>query len=213
MSRRKRSILMSVMTMMLCLTLVAGGTYALFTDEASLSTHLEAGKLDITLKRTYLESMVLNDSTGFLDEVTDNRIIDFSNTSPENVFGITDETLIVPCTSFTATMQIENHSDVAFGYWVEVKLDTKASDLTSDILARQLIIRIDLGGGVYYEQKLSDGLTVGEGTYIDVLAIGETDEFKVTMTFIDDSSVNNSAMNKNVDFDIVVHAVQVVSES
>ena len=212
MSRRKRSILMSVMTMMLCLTLVAGGTYALFTDEASLSTHLEAGKLDITLKRTYLESMVLNDSTGFLDEVTDNRIIDFSNTSPENVFGITDETLIVPCTSFTATMQIENHSDVAFGYWVEVKLDTKASDLTSDILARQLIIRIDLGGGVYYEQKLSDGLTVGEGTYIDVLAIGETDEFKVTMTFIDDSSVNNSAMNKNVDFDIVVHAVQVVSE-
>lgn len=212
MSRRKRSILMSVMTMMLCLTLVAGGTYALFTDEASLSTHLEAGKLDITLKRTYLESKVLNDSTGFLDDVTDNRIIDFSHTSPENVFGVTNETLIVPCTSFTATMQIENHSDVAFGYWVEVKLDTKASDLTSDILARQLMIRIDLGEGVYYEQKLSDGLTVGEGTYIDVLAIGETDEFKVTMTFIDDSSINNSAMNKNVDFDIVVHAVQVVSE-
>ena len=73
MTKKKRTILLSVMTAVLCLALVAGGTYALFSDQVTLTNHLEAGKLDITLTRTYLKTKSLNSQTGYLDEIEKER--------------------------------------------------------------------------------------------------------------------------------------------
>jgi len=60
---KKRSVLLSVMTLVLCLALVAGGTYALFSDQVTLTNHLEAGTLDITLTRTKLVTKSLDNET------------------------------------------------------------------------------------------------------------------------------------------------------
>ena len=107
MSVKKRSVLLSVMTLVLCLALMAAGTYALFSDYVVLDNHLVAGTMDITLKRSSLVTKSLDTSTGFLVDTENTELIDFSKpwdpTKPElknkNIFDITDETLIVPATN------------------------------------------------------------------------------------------------------------------
>lgn len=209
MTKRKRSLLMSVMTLMLCLALVAGGTYALFTDAVRLTTHLQAGELDITLKRISLESKVLADD-GFLDTKFSEEVVNFTNPTTRNVFDITDETLIVPMCYYIATMQIENHSDVAFGYWIEIDLGSRDAEF-----AKQLEVVVQASNGDKIVQRLSieEKMLGSETKPVAILPIGGSDIFKITVTFVDDrddkSIVNNDAMNQNVYFDVIVHAVQV----
>ena len=209
MTKRKRSLLMSVMTLMLCLALVAGGTYALFTDAVRLTTHLQAGELDITLKRISLESKVLADD-GFLDTKFSEEVVNFTNPTTRNVFDITDETLVVPMCYYIATMQIENHSDVAFGYWIEIDLGSRDAEF-----AKQLEVVVQASNGDKIVQRLSieEKMLGSETKPVAILPIGGSDIFKITVTFVDDrddkSIVNNDAMNQNVYFDVIVHAVQV----
>ena len=200
---------MSVMTLMLCLALVAGGTYALFTDAVRLTTHLQAGELDITLKRISLESKVLADD-GFLDTKFSEEVVNFTNPTTRNVFDITDETLVVPMCYYIATMQIENHSDVAFGYWIEIDLGSRDAEF-----AKQLEVVVQASNGDKIVQRLSieEKMLGSETKPVAILPIGGSDIFKITVTFVDDrddkSIVNNDAMNQNVYFDVIVHAVQV----
>ena len=58
MTKRKRSVLLSILTLVLCLSVVAAGTYALFTDDVTFEEHLNAGSLDITLIRNGEEIVV-----------------------------------------------------------------------------------------------------------------------------------------------------------
>lgn len=212
MTKRKRSILMAFVTMMLCFALVAGGSYALFTDQVELETHLYSGELDISLWRIDLQSKVLDPSTGFLTDRQNDEDVNFSSATSRNVFDIDDSTLIVPRCSYTATMQIENHSDVAFGYWVEIKLDSKTTTNYID-LAKQLEVTVDAGPGHTVTKRLIDGLELGSRALpIDILPVNGIDNFKVSVTFVDDDSVNNDAMNQDLEFDVFVHAVQITEK-
>ena len=200
---------MSVMTLMLCLAMIAGGTYALFTDSVILTTHLEAGNLDITLHRTHLESTILNEDTGFLVGYGTDEPVNYTNFNSRNVFDIQEGDLIVPGSTYTATMHIQNGSKVAFGYWVEIVINDADPEL-----AKQLQIKVITDDGKYTEHRLNAGSTLGSEQYpIAVLAIGGEDFFDISVTFVDDridnSIVNNDAMNQDVYFDVIVHAVQV----
>lgn len=196
---------MSCVTVMLCLALVAGGTYALFSDQVTLTTHLKAGTLDITLIRTNLETRVLDNSTGFLVGTTDSEAVDFSRPNNRNVFDIEEGHKIVPGCSYDATLEIRNNTDVAFAYWVEV-INRNAEDIP---LADQLMITVTMDDAEFY-QKLSVGLFVGsEAKPIGILMKGKSDSFNVKLEFLD-LPTNNSAKNQSLDFDIVVHAVQVL---
>ena len=46
--------------------------------------------------------------------------VNFTESNNKNVFGLEPNEKIVPGSEFVATMQIENNSDVAFGYWVKI---------------------------------------------------------------------------------------------
>ena len=220
MTKTKRSILLAVLTMMLALALVVGGTYALFTDEVPLTNHLVAGKMDITLIRTNLKTTALDRTTGFLvdEEVTDPK--DFSLPTTDNVFGITTETLIVPQCKYVAEMQILNTetpenlvsiSHVAYAYWIEIVFNN-AEDLD---LADQLIISVvtkDTDPTVPTEPiYLSQGLKVGSAAEpIGVLALGDSETFTVSVEFESlPEGLNNTAKGQSLDFDLIVHAVQV----
>ena len=90
MTRRNRSVLLSVLVLVLCLALIAGGSYALFTDEITLDQHLQAGTLKATLIRTELVKTEL-DGNGFLtsnEDEPDKRHINFTEATTENAFGI-----------------------------------------------------------------------------------------------------------------------------
>ena len=209
---KKRSVLLSVLTLVLCLSLVASGTYALFSDQVTLKNHLQAGTLDITLIRTNLKTLSLDDATGFLVNTENPEDVDFSAPTDRNVFDITDETLVVPGCVYSAEMAISNNTDVAFGYWLEIVFEDDV-DLT---LAEQLkitVTTVDTAKSVSGMLNVTHGLIGSEASPIGILAKNADPAlFTVTVEFANlDHSVNNNAKLSSFDFDLVVHAVQVTT--
>ena len=202
---------MAVITLVLCLALIAGGTYALFTDEVALKNHLQAGTLDITLYRTHLVTKSLDPATGFLVNTEDPEDINFSDKTDRNVFDLTSETLIAPACMYSAEMQITNNSDVAFGYWLQILFD----DAADYALADQLKVTVTTPTkGTISVGSLSEtaGLIGAEGSPIEILAKTGVTYFTITVEFEDlDHSVNNNAKSQALDFDVVVHAVQITT--
>lgn len=211
MTKKKRSVLLSVMTLALCLALIASGMYALFSDEVRLTNHLQAGKLDITLTRKSLTTKSIDPATGSLADTEQIKDVDFSNPTNKNVFDITDDTLIVPGSFYSAVMQISNNSDVAFGYWIEIVFDGTV-DLT---LAKQLKITVSTSDGeksISTTLDKSKGLIGEETDPIEILATSGSALFTISVEFTDLGLDNDLAQNKSFEFDVIVHAVQIASE-
>ena len=203
MVKRSRAVLIALLTIALCFSLIAAGTYALYTDSVNLTTHLVSGSMDITLKRTNLTTKTLSDA-GYLATNEYPADVDFSNTTDRNVFEVTDETLIAPGCSFDAEMTLSNASDVAFVWWIEIRYD----DSENLALADQLKVTVT-AAGTPSEALLSAGLTIGSETMpVGTLAKGGSSVFNVKVEFIDNDAVNNDAQGQQVDFDLIVHAVQ-----
>ena len=221
-TNRKRTLLVSVSIILLCMTIIVGMTWALFTDTVTVENHLQAGDLNITLERTKLETYSIDANTGYLVSTTNDDVVNFSNPTGKNVFDLTTGSKIVPCSSYTATMKISNdtaigsgnaqNSDVAYDYWLEIKLDVNgltAEQIEALKLDEQLKITVD--SEELTEPKaalLSEGLTVGSSiSPIGTLTLGDSDEFTVKMEFVD-SSNNNAAKAQELTFDLIVYAVQ-----
>ena len=201
----RRALIVSSAIILLGLTIIAGMTLALFTDEEVVSNHLRAGDLNITLERTKLTSTYLT-NRGFLETVVDDDVKDFTNDVRENVFAL-NGAVIVPQSKYTAEMKITNNSDVAesnvaFAYWVEIVY----TGVDGVELAEQIEVTVNTDNS----NILSKDLMVGsESEPIGVLAVGESGEFSVTIEFLDlASAINNKAQGDEVTFDLVVHAVQ-----
>ncbi len=213
-TNRKRALLVSSSVILLCMAIIIGTTFALFTDTQTVKNHLQAGDLTISLKRTELLKTTLN-ADGYLvtPDEPDKTVVNFSNPTDENVFGIGDNEKIVPGTKYIAKMELENNSDVAFGYWIEIVCTDKTN---GEDLAKQLKVTVDTG-----EAKTSfvnDGLLVGSSdSYVGEISVGRSQSFTVTVEFVDEGvslengvlgSENNAAKSENVDFDLIVYAVQ-----
>lgn len=228
---KKRALLVSGAIILLCMCIIVGMTYALFTDTQTVTNHLKAGDMKITLKRVELTKKTLN-SSGYLAETQVQKAtdapVDFTNPTDENVFDLTTVNgevteLIVPGSKFVAKMQIENHSDVAFGYWIEIVCTDKT---TGADLAEQLKVTVVSEKGTSNTVSIGDGLVVGgAGNYVDKVGIdsaSNVSNFTVTVEFKDEgfkfengvlSSVNNGAKSENLNFDLIVYAVQLTSAS
>ena len=219
MTPQRRRLLLSIMLIMLSVSIIAGGTYALFSDQVTLTNHLQAGTLDITLTRTNLKTKTLDPDTGFLVENENTKHIDFSkpadpndpNAENKNVFDMVEGDLIVPGCKYSAEMQISNNSDVAFGYWLKIVFDDTV-DLT---LADQILITVttaDQSKSISKMLSASKGLIGAEDNPIEILAKTGSALFTVSNEFCDlDHSVNNNAKSKSFSFDLEVHAVQITN--
>lgn len=210
-TNRKRTLLVSSAVILLCMTIIVGMTFALFTDTQKVSNHLQAGDLSITLKRTELTKTTLNATGKLVTSDPDTTVVNFSNPTDENVFGIVEGEKIVPGTKYEASMRIENHSDVAFGYWIEIVCTDKTN---GEDLAKQLKVTVNTGSDA--SAFVNDGLTVkgANDGYLGELIIGASADFTVTVEFLDsfieenDIDHNDLAQGENLSFDLVVHAVQ-----
>lgn len=211
--KKLRTLLMCTLSIMLCMATVVVGTYALFTDKVTLNNHLQAGTLEISLVRTKLTKTELT-ADGYLEtsELPDEgNGKDFSstNTTTENVFGITDGTLVVPGSSYQADLKLTNGGSVAFTYLVELKIIEGGSTALAD----QLIITAGKSEAAATPKKLSD---VANGLIFDGELAAPTPEtntavnFFVKVEFVNDTETdaNNKAKNGEVKFDIVVSAFQ-----
>ena len=205
MIKKRRSVLMSLLTLMLCMALLASGTYALFSDQVTLSTHLHAGDLDITLIRTHLVAKTLDNATGYLMNKVNPEDVDFSRPTTRNVFDLSESDKIVPGCKYTATLELINNTDVAFAYWIEI-VPTGEDGVA---LADQLEITVQLDSSSHSD-IVRHGLIVGSASQpIGILAKTDSGSFDVTLEFLDLIN-NNDAKKQNYSFDLVVHAVQVL---
>ena len=228
-ANRKRTVLISTAIILLCMTIIVGMTWALFTDTRSVSNHLQAGDMSITLKRIELTKTMLDGSGYLVTPDPDKTVIDFTENDPtttddDNVFGIAEGEKIVPGTKYVAVMKIENHSDVAFGYWIEIKCSDASKQ---EDLAKQLKVTVTTDSDSF--AYVADDLIVKpDKGYIEAVVVRpdnaeETDDtgvayFTVTVEFVDLgynpddlSSENNAAKNDTVDFDLIVNAVQLTT--
>ena len=202
MTKRMRSIQLALITVLLCITMIAGGTYALFSDQVKLSNHLSAGNLKVSLYRTNLVTKTLDTTTGYLVDGGDDSTVDFTN-STDNVFGIANGTALVPESSYDATMMIKNEGSVAFAYWIEIVFDD-SDDLA---FADQITITVTIGGK-NLSVALSEGLTIGsESAPIGKVTVNASQSFNVKAVF-ENLATNNDAKGQEVSFDLIVHAVQ-----
>lgn len=225
MNKSRRSLLVACSVILVCLAVIVGSTFALFTDTVQVRHHLKAGKLDITLIRTNLKTTTLDNTTGYLVDKENPQDVDFSNTTvsdTKNIFDITDDLIVVPDTAFEAEMLIGNNigtsevdghaSNVAYAYWIDIIFDSE----TSAKLAEQLKVTVTTANGSIDGKYLNEeGLSVGsQNAPVGTLAIGSSSYFTVKVEFVDDFDTdiefdNNNAMDEEVKFDLVVNAVQV----
>ena len=217
--KKKRVLLVSCSVILLCMSIIVGMTYALFTDSVSVNNHLKAGNLDITLTRTNLEYSVLNeDGELAVTEVTDDY--NFTASTNENVFGIDAKDIrIVPGSYFDADMEIANNGNVAFTYSVGISL---IGD--SNALAEQLQVTVTHPDGTTTTKKLSDlagGLSIATGK---MKVTDASQSFSVKVDFIDDVVANANltdgetpmdndlAQTQSAVFDLIVTAVQATTQ-
>ena len=211
MAKRMHIILVAVVTMLLCAAMIVTGTYALFTDSYMATTHLKAGTMKIRMVRTKLVSY-----TGYGDPVTNNDQLIYAGIeedetlATENIFGLGDENdLLVPTSQYTATIQLENKSDVAFNYYIQIQ------HRASNDFAHQAKITVDVtpenaedAATSETTYSLADSFFVGSTEKpIAQVTVGGASTFSVSILFPDVEG-NNKAQGLNADFDLTVYAVQ-----
>ena len=208
MSKSKVKILLTagviIVMIILCAVMIVGGTYAIWSDSAKVENHLTAGTLKVKLERISLTKTYLDNETGYLvTNGPDTTIVNFTNTSTANtnVFGINSDEKVVPCSEYEAKLRLTNNGDVAFTYDVIIKLIT-----TSNALAKQLRVYINGEDKGTLDEYAVDGKAV-----IATQTLEKNDsakEFTVKIQFINDNNINNDAQNQEVNFDLLVNAVQ-----
>ncbi|MBO6263555.1 MAG: hypothetical protein J6N93_04695 [Clostridia bacterium] len=217
--RRSKTIVVALAVIVLCMSLIVGGTFALFTDKVTVNNHLQAGTLKITLIRTAHSYKALDDkgylaTTSVAEEEKNVNDDDFVN-----VFDLPDGALIAPQSVLSATFEIRNNDTVAFDYTVAliVKDSTGATLEIADFteLNKQLTLELtDASGNTTARngdtENAANGITVNGANVVEV---GGKETFTVKLTFIDDTEINNLAQGQNVYFDIVVSATQVTERT
>lgn len=186
----------------LCIALLIGGTYALFSDRIEVENHLQAGTLKIKLERTSLTKTCLDETTGYLNTLTNTSTVDFTNQTTENVFGIGTNELVVPGSSYEAQMKITNNGSVAFTYDIKLSL----LSVQTNALASQMKVYIDGVDKGYLSQLAQANSQV-------IIATGTMTKADVAKTFtikivFENLSTNNDAQNQDVSFDLIVAATQ-----
>ena len=216
MTKAKRILLISCSVILLCMSIISGMTYALFTEEINVKNHLQAGNLDVTLTRTNLTYAML-DTEGYLTEMTDGSALSLTTSTDENVFGLTDDAVIVPGSYFDAELTLTNDGNVAFEYGV--KLVILSTDVDKD-LADQIVVTITgTDGAVVVDKKPISEMTSKDAILVGKMgrnAAGATAEkhiFNVKVEFLDDvtnnlAKPNNDVMKQSIAFDLIVEAVQ-----
>ena len=221
MTRRTKTLLISTMTLMLCIMLISAATFALYSQETRITNHLEAGKLELQLWRVGVAQHTLNDA-GYLETVTrgqgettpsGNAVYqNFSGSVNDNFFGLTDQDLksLVPGAWYETTLKLVNNGDVAFTFSINIVAIQASSALQEQVTVS--IIPCDENGnaiGNATSKTLSE-LVANSVAVTQVMDATATEQYvKVKIAFSDKiSEIDENGVN----FDLLVKADQLVSK-
>lgn len=205
MGKRRRALLLASMSIMFCVAVLVAGTFALFSDRATITNHLEAGTLKVKLVRTKLECNRL-DTDGIAKAVAaDTTEKDFTSASTDNVFGMSGSELIAPSSSYKATMYIANNGGtVAFDYKVKIVIGASDSQLAEQI---KVIVNGDTENAKYLSDYVAGNDYVVKSGLVKTDGSLNGEEFSVKLVF-ENRSDNNAAQAKQARFDMIVEATQ-----
>ena len=115
----KKALFASCMSMLLCVSMLVGSTFAWFTDTASTGMNkIMAGKLDVEL--------YMHDGTGYVNISKEEKpIFGTGSIAQDN----NAETLWEPGKTQVAYLMIKNEGNLALKYRVDVKVENVAKDL------------------------------------------------------------------------------------
>ena len=200
--KKYRRLLLSCLTILMCISALVALAYILFTDNIKLVNHLNAGDLEVTLTRTNLTGKVFGPD-GQLRDYSNNAHIDFSNPNDDNLFDLYKDAYIVPGVEYKAEMLVTNNCSAAFGYYIEIIV----SEDSSPELCEQLYITITAGDR-QVSGTLADLYLGAETDFISVIESNGSSTFDIEIIFKDNDN-SNAIMDKTVYFDLVVNAVQI----
>lgn len=154
---KKKVLLTSILTIALCLTLIVGSTYALFTSGNSVNVAITAGKLEVIATIEDLTTRSLEDTAN-----TFPRSGDFSNGGyAQLVTGKDNKELeiayMTPGDAVKFNINVENNSNVALKYRV-IATSTSTSSVN---LADALKITAKVNGTTYTLDKDNDTFNSG----------------------------------------------------
>lgn len=211
-----RTLLIASVMIMLCAATIVGGTYAMWSSNIKVTTHLVAGSLDVQLKRTYLEKYSLKNKMYMATEVSSDTV-DFTTPTSASVFGIDDDELVVPTTHYAARLELSYNGDFAIDYTINIVV----SNESDKNLAKQLKVYIGKdgnNGSVVYDNGrylANDVVENGEGTTSFLtynvengVLVGSTKKTHFWIKIELPRDASNLAQSQEVYFDLCVTATQ-----
>lgn len=218
MTKKTKTLLLSTMTLMLCVLLISTATFALYSQRTTISNHLEAGSLTVGLWRTGIKQNTLNDQ-GYLEEIS--RVSgektpsgkdvwqDFTGGVNDNFFGLTEENLeaVVPGTWFESTLKIANGGDVAFRYDVTFEGVNGTEDLLREIDV--IVTPCDENGNATGKPLTKTMYALSkDGQTISYLMEKDATEQYLTVRVAFRQSITTQLDEGGVSFDLVIVATQ-----
>lgn len=207
---QKKVLLSSILVIALCLSAIAGSTYALFTDKAETSIAITSGDVEVTANMTVTQtysavasqnqptSPYLVDEYGQYYEYQDQANYVFSNGGyVEAVDGTLVVHKITPGDKFDAKIIIDNVGDVDMVYRYKIT--------SADALANAMVVTTNDGNvRPALKDYTSDWATV-------VVAPGETVEVNLSFelpVYTGNNYQSEANAPVSLTYDIVVEAVQ-----
>ncbi len=212
----RRTLLFSVLAIVISAGLVVGGTYAIFSDKVTVNNHLKAGTLDVGLNRVSYQEYTLSDRGTMTVGALNTERVDLTKDA-SSVFSVSRA---VPTSWYEAKIEVSNNGSVAFDYGVRVIWDSGSAEKADKAFADQIKIKITSTGlSAPVEFMLSE--CEGKDIYLGSLLKGSgASTFIIRAEFVNDSLhnagltdkndhiSNNAAMLAELDFDLQVYATQ-----
>lgn len=207
MINKRRMLVLTFSIILLCLSLIVGTTYALFTETIIVKNHLQAGSLDVSLVRTNLKYNILNEK-GYFEEKEIEENVDFSSLKNESIFDIEESSFVVPGSYYEVEFELRNKGNVAIDYIINIVVNNETNELS-----KQINVQLIENNNVVKENTLDEiknnNFVISKG---EMIVGEETKKLTIRIEFMDDlsnNSINNNlAQNKETMFDLIVEAVQ-----
>lgn len=202
MNMKSKIIITSVMTIAVCLSLIAGSTFAYFTSNADAGVAITSARVNVTaeIKQDSLKIYSL--------DVEQPAKFENGGTATWDADGNLELNLIAPGDKAEFTIDVTNTSNIAIKY--KVTMDVKYADgsATSEALAKGLVGTVTIDGEEYPIANAADIVTDNGngGNYIKVDPNTDIDDVLVSIEL--PTAVGNEAQEGVVSISFALVAIQ-----
>ncbi|MBR2377325.1 MAG: SipW-dependent-type signal peptide-containing protein [Clostridia bacterium] len=187
---KKKLLLTSILSLLMCVSLIAGATFALFTSEANVNMTVTSGEVKIEAKISGTQYKTLTeDYTDF----TGTKDLDLGGSISVTDDGKVEFNKILPGDGIKFNIEVLNGSNVSVNYRTVI---TNSATSNADLFS---VLAVKLNGEEFTGEAVSNWALLTSGTN------GNTVEVEVELP---DTVDGEEYMNKTCEFNVLVEAVQ-----